>query len=528
MTTFKLRLFFEVLVMSNSDEAPLFSIDELTEEFIDKNIEQSGWKILIVDDEPSIHNVTELALSGFTFVDKPLNFLHAYSAKEAEEILSQIDDIAIILLDVVMETESAGLDLVDVIRTKLDNHNVRIILRTGQPGQAPEYEVIKKYDINDYKEKTELTNQKLNTVIYSALRSYRDITAINRTRIGLEQIIDSTASLLQVHSFRGFARGALQQMAAMMHIDAEVVIAQTTSVFAEKQESDIELVACIDRGVVKDAHHEITNKLLTKFKLSGYPKNQMVINQDEAFYVSTHGQKELILYLEGETDSLEFDPGILEVFCKNIAIALENIRLNDQLRKTQEEIVYSICEVAETRSKETGNHVRRVAMYSKELALHLGLSEDHAQELYLAAPLHDVGKIGIPDNVLNHPGSLEGESWAIMQTHADIGKNVLMRSDLPIMKSGAIIASEHHENWDGSGYPEGKKGNDIHIFGRIVALADVYDALMCKRCYKEAWSLEEVNDFIREQDGKKFDPAIVRAYFELEDTFYKIYQEYGD
>lgn len=521
-------MIFEVLVMSNSDESPLFSLEELTEELIENKIEHTGWKILIVDDEASIHNVTELALSGFTFVDKPLTFLHAYSASEAEEIISNTPDIAIILLDVVMESESAGLDLVDVIRTKLDNHHVRIILRTGQPGQAPEYEVIKKYDINDYKEKTELTNQKLNTVVYSALRSYRDITAINQTRIGLEQIIDSTASLLQIPSFKGFARGALQQMAAMMHIDAEVVVAQTTSAFAEKQASDIELVACIDHGVVKDAHDKITNKLLQKFRSGNYPRNEMVVNKEEAFYISTHGQKELILYLEGQTDLLTFDPNILSVFCKNIAIALENIRLNNQLSKTQEEIVYSICEVAETRSKETGNHVRRVALYSKELALHLGISEDDAQELFLAAPLHDVGKIGIPDNVLNHPGRLEGESWDVMKTHAEIGKNVLAQSDLPIMKAGAIIAAEHHENWDGSGYPAGKKGDDIHIYGRIVALTDVFDALMTKRCYKDAWSFDEVNKFIVEQKGKKFDPDVVDAYTQLTDKFIGIFEHYTD
>lgn len=254
----------------------------------------------------------------------------------------------------------------------------------------------------------------------------------------------------------------------------------------------------------------------------------MVINPEDAFYVSTHGQKELILYLEGKTDILSFDPNILEVFCRNIAIAIENLRLNDQLRKTQEEIVYSICEVAETRSRETGNHVRRVALYSKLIAEHLGLPPQDIEELFLAAPLHDVGKIGIPDSVLNHPGELDEHKWEVMKTHAKIGNDVLIRSELPIMRAGAIIAAEHHENWDGSGYPNGKKGNEIHIFGRIVALADVYDALMTKRCYKEAWTLQEVETFIKEEDGKKFDPQIVKAYFALQDQFTDIFNQYGD
>ncbi|GAB2993492.1 DUF3369 domain-containing protein [Psychrosphaera aestuarii] len=514
--------------MTSNDDAPLFTMEELQEEFVETQIDLNGWKVLIVDDEPSIHTVTKLALQSFSFADKPLNFYNAYSASEARSILEIETNIAVILLDVVMETDNAGLELVDYIRNDLDNHDVRIILRTGQPGQAPEYEVIKKYDINDYKEKTELTNQKLNTVIYAALRSYRDITAINRTRIGLERIIKSTSSLLQENSLKDFAEGALQQLAAMMHIDADVVLAESTSAFASKTKEQIKLLACIDHGRASINDRFITHKISNILNTSQIPRDKMVNQEAEFFYISTVGKNELILYLEGANDVLRYDTEILEIFCKNISIAIENIRLNDELKRTQEEIVYSICEVAETRSKETGNHVRRVALYSKLIGEKYGLDKEQVEQLFLAAPLHDVGKIGIPDSVLNRPGKLEGENWEVMKTHAQIGESVLLSSNLPIMEAASIVAAQHHENFDGSGYPRGLKGNDIHIYGRIVALADVFDALMNARCYKPAWDLQQVDALLNEERGNKFDPHLVDIYFNHKEEFLKIHQQYSD
>lgn len=514
--------------MTSNDDAPLFSIEELQEEFIENTIDEKGWQILIVDDEPSIHTVTKLALSSFTFADKPLNFIGAYSASEAKELLRKEQDIAVILLDVVMETDSAGLDLVDFIRNDMANHDVRIILRTGQPGQAPEYEVIQRYDINDYKEKTELTNQKLNTVIYSALRSYRDITAINRTRVGLERIIEATSSLLQENSLRKFAEGALQQLAAMMHIDAEVVLAQSTTAFASKSNEQVKLLACIDHGTSNTKNELLRIKIANLLESKTIPRDMMVLEPNQTFYISTVGKHELVLFLEISKDIVEFDANILEVFCRNISVAIENIRLNDELKQTQEEIVYSICEVAETRSKETGNHVRRVALYSKLIAQELGLNSEEVEQLFLAAPLHDVGKIGIPDKILNKPGKLDGAEWEIMKTHSEIGEAVLLSSNLPIMKAASTIAAQHHENWDGNGYPRGLKGNDIHIYGRIVALADVYDALMTNRCYKPAWDIHKVNQLIEEESGKKFDPHLVSLFVDNKDKFLKIHQKYAD
>lgn len=145
-----------------------------------------------------------------------------------------------------------------------------------------------------------------------------------------------------------------------------------------------------------------------------------------------------------------------------------------------------------------------------------------------AAPLHDVGKIGIPDRVLNKPGKLDAEEWSIMQTHARMGFELLNKSEKRILKLGAIIAHEHHERWDGQGYPRGLAGEQIHIAGRIVALADVLDALVSHRCYKEAWNFDNALDYVREQAGKQFDPDLVRLLLQHIDAVHAIYERHPD
>ena len=156
---------------------------------------EKPWKLLLVDDEPEIHEVTRLVLGNFRFEGKPLQFLSVYNVEQAKRLLEMHDDIAVTLLDVVMETETSGLELVKFIREDLHNHQIRIVLRTGQPGQAPEHEIISNYDINDYKEKTELTSQKLATVMFASLRAYRDIMTIEANKRGLERVIAASAHI---------------------------------------------------------------------------------------------------------------------------------------------------------------------------------------------------------------------------------------------------------------------------------------------------------------------------------------------
>ncbi|MDR2789244.1 MAG: DUF3369 domain-containing protein, partial [Candidatus Accumulibacter sp.] len=176
------------------------------------------WKVMIVDDEPGVHTITRLALSGFVFEGRALEFLSAYSAAEAKALMAEHPDTAMIFLDVVMETENAGLDVVCHIRETLGNRMTRVILRTGQPGQAPERQVILEYDINDYKTKTELTAQKLFTSVVAGLRAYADLEIIEQNRSGLEQIISASASIFKVQSMERFVCGVLTQLMSLLKL----------------------------------------------------------------------------------------------------------------------------------------------------------------------------------------------------------------------------------------------------------------------------------------------------------------------
>ena len=206
----------------------------------------------------------------------------------------------------------------------------------------------------------------------------------------------------------------------------------------------------------------------------------------------------------------------------------EIINLHQELEDTQKEIIYKMGEIGETRSKETGNHVKRVAEYSKLLALLYGMEEKEAELLKQASPMHDIGKVGIPDSVLKKPGKLDAVEWEVMQTHAELGYEMLKHSSRPILKAAATVAGEHHEKYNGKGYPKGLSGENIHIYGRITAIADVFDALGSDRCYKKAWELEKIIELFKEERGEQFDPKLVDLFLENLDKFLEIRESLKD
>ena len=203
----------------------------------------------------------------------------------------------------------------------------------------------------------------------------------------------------------------------------------------------------------------------------------------------------------------------------------EILALNQDLEETQKEIIQRLGTLGEFRSNETGAHVVRVGLYSKKLALLYGLDEEIAEQLNLTAPLHDIGKVGIEDSILNKPGKLSDEEFTIMKAHSRIGESILAKSNKPLIQMAYEIAGGHHEKYDGSGYPRGLKGDEIPLSARIVAIADVFDALCSKRVYKSAWSIKEIEEFFRENSASHFDPELTSLFLENIDDFFKINQE---
>jgi len=204
------------------------------------------------------------------------------------------------------------------------------------------------------------------------------------------------------------------------------------------------------------------------------------------------------------------------------------LNLQKEIEETQKEVVFTMGAIGESRSKETGNHVKRVAEYSKTLAKHYGLPDDECEMLKQASPMHDIGKVAIPDSILNKPGRFNDEERKIMDTHAKLGYEMLKHSERPLLKMAETVAYEHHEKWDGSGYPRGFKGEQIHIYGRITALADVFDALGSSRVYKAAWDDEKIFKLFKDERGKHFEPKLIDIFFEHIDEFLSIRDKFKD
>jgi response regulator RpfG family c-di-GMP phosphodiesterase len=493
--------------------------------------EESHWKILVVDDEPQIHQVTKMVLTGFEFNHKTLSFDSAYSAEEAK-LLLQEKEYALALVDVVMETEHAGLDLAKYIRSELNNHTTRVVLRTGQPGQAPEEQVIRELDINDYKDKTELTVTKLKTLFYSTLRSYRDIKTIDNHRNGLEKVIQASNEIMEFNRLEEFASAMLMQVTNILGLDENAIYLNTVSAFAASHRQDKYQVLAASGSqlgaLVSMPNKEIPSDIMSLFQEAMEKRTSLHKDNHFVGFFATRSGSENLLYVSNVHSLSDLDHRLLEIFSTSVAIAYENLLLRDEIEDTQRELVYLLGEAVEKRSKETGGHVKRVAKISQLLAIKAGLSENEAELLKHAAPLHDVGKIAIPDAILNKPGKHTPEEWEIMKTHAQVGYEILSKSDKRILQLGAKVAQQHHEKWDGSGYPNGLTGTDIDISGRIVALADVYDALGSERCYKSAWPHDKIIELIQEQSGKHFDPELVNHLKDSIDEINELRARYPD
>ena len=237
-----------------------------------------------------------------------------------------------------------------------------------------------------------------------------------------------------------------------------------------------------------------------------------------------------------EDEALGFELGAVDYISKPVSAPIVRARVRthlslvraDVLRQTRLNIVQALGMAAEYKDNETGLHVIRMSHFSRIIALEAGFSAEDAEELLHAAPMHDVGKIGIPDAILQKPGKLDADEWAIMQQHPDIGARIIGEHDASMLQMARRIALGHHEKWDGSGYPAGLAGTDIPIEARIIAIADVFDALTSVRPYKRAWSVDEAVALIREQSGKHFDPQLVNCFLARLDEIIEIRDRWAE
>ncbi|HEV3372526.1 MAG TPA: DUF3369 domain-containing protein [Xanthobacteraceae bacterium] len=295
-------------------------------------VEEIGqaWKVAVIDDDAAVHEGTRFALYDYSLHGQGIEILSAFSAEEGRELMRAVPDIAVILLDVVMETDDAGLQLVGFIRTQLKNEAVRIILRTGQPGQAPERQVIVDYDINDYKAKTELTADKLFTSLTAALRSYQQIQRMVETRRGLEMIIDGASTLYDFKSMQLLAEGVLTQIASLLNVECGGILVLRDAGDSQDKFSVLAGSGCYRRFAGAGA----VDAVLEQAVLSAFERrSHQFLSKLSVLYISTSSGREVVVVLETARPMSVTDRALVEVFCSRLSVAFDNVILYDQLHE---------------------------------------------------------------------------------------------------------------------------------------------------------------------------------------------------
>lgn len=504
-------------------------MDFLLDDDMGENLSpENYWNVLIVDDDPSIHQATKYVLSDFTFYGKKINWLDAYTSEDAKYIVHQNRDIALMFLDVVMETDNAGLNFVKWFRESKINPSTRIVLRTGQPGQAPEPEIIVNYDLHDYKTKTELSSGKLFTTTVSALRAYHDMSRLESTKLGLENIINASVILFQIQTMNEFSHNILKQFKNVLQLENDGIICVYS-----KGNREWKLLASTFSG---DGGEEII-KIKGNTLLDENANPNALIKE----LYETAGET-YVLYFDEINKLSDIQTKMLEMLYANISIGLSNIILYNELLKAHQSIVMSLAQITEGRDSDTGQHVYRIALGTEILAKELykrklyqnEIDEKMPDIIGLSSTLHDIGKISVPDSILLKPGKLSIEEFDVIKEHTSKGADILQsvmdynHSNLQYIELGKQIAMYHHERWDGTGYPYGLKQTEIPVAARITSIIDVFDALINTRCYKNALPVDTCLKIIEEGKSIFFDPLISDVFFDIFEKLYESIWKYTE
>ncbi len=506
-------------------------VDESGETVVNK-LKNENWKILIVDDEREIHLVTKHVLKDFNFMDRGIDFYHAYSAEEAKQVLQENSGIALIFLDVVMETDDAGLKLIEWVRSFLENRFIRIVLRTGQPGLAPEKEVILNYDIDDYRAKTELTAVRLFTTTVASLRAYRIMMDQEENRKALEALVKTSWSISSTRTAEAFLNGIMPQISSFMSlgehsffskidkIDGKYVLNSILSTGRFSNYHEVGGWLTIHEHEIVDialneGHHVFEDKIVVGVLLNNDPVNRRLI------------------FIESNDKIKNLDISVLKIFLSSLDSAYENMKLSSEIEDAhvskitmQKTLLDRLNNAISIRSKETAGHMQRVSDSSTLLAKYYGCTNDYIELLRTASPMHDIGKIGIPDSILLKEGPLTKEEREIINTHTTLGQDMFLGDESPLIVMIREITGGHHEKWDGTGYPNRLSGDSIPLSGRITAICDVFDALLSERPYKKSFNFDKTMEIMLSGKGTHFDPDLLDLFLVHIDEMREISQSY--
>jgi len=353
-----------------------------------------------------------------------------------------------------------------------------------------------------------------NIIEYIGIR--HDITELEKYKNVLKNELNTTNQNLESNiNYMNQYEDAMNSITAILKTDIDNKVTFVNKKFSELMGYSLEDIVGKSALMIRDEKHivladcdeikrKLKNKEITTTLLTNITKERKKLYTVTLFYPIVNIKGEVIEHLQIMHDVTDI------------------IKLNKEINDTQIEVVQTMGAIGETRSKETGLHVKRVAEYSYLLAKLAGMGDEKANLLQQASPMHDIGKVGIPDIVLNKPGKLTADEFEIIKTHSTLGYEMLKHSNRDILKTAATISYTHHEKYDGSGYPRGLKGQDIPIEGRITAIVDVFDALGHDRCYKKSWELHRILELFEREKSKHFDPHLIELFIENLDQFLEI------
>lgn len=489
----------------------------------------TAWTVLIVDADERVQDDIRSVLSEVRYQGAPLALLPARTVEEARDLLGKYPGLAVALIEPVLggtasDDAASGLELVSFIRQTLGNRRIRIVIHTSHPDAVPERQVVDHHEVDGYLVKGETTADRLKTTVMTALRALGQIRAEGSLRYGLAKLIVATGELAKIKKPQHFHQDLLDRLTYMLGMSKDALlclhgeanapddvirISAASGRFTQWRGADI--AALPEPAVTATLRHALATG------------ETLRTPQYVVLTLKSRGVTGLA-YVDGACTLREYNWQWVEVFRMKAESALENVLLIKELEAVQEATVLMLARLSEYKDEVTAGQLRRLERLTTEIARVLlernacpEINEDLVDRIGLASLLHDIGMFLVPDHIRMREGELDDEDYVVIQRHAEQGHRLLKGAGETLhgasfLSTAAEIALHHHERFDGSGYPHRLAGSAIPLSARIVATADVFDALVSDRHHRRAWPVSDAIRWTVDRAGSQFDPVVVEAF----------------